>query len=45
MKNITVHHCKICGDTENNDKIIKIPTEEMGDIYLCEFCYNVQIKM
>ena len=44
MKNITDPHCKICGDTENDGKILKIPTQ-IGDIYLCEFCYNVQSKM
>jgi hypothetical protein len=44
MENITDPHCKICGDTENDGKILKIPTQ-IGDIYLCEFCYNVQSKM
>jgi len=44
MENITDTHCKICGDTENDGKILKIPTQ-IGDIYLCEFCYNVQSKM
>ena len=44
MEHITEPHCKICGDTENDGKIIKIPTQ-IGYIYLCEFCYNVQIKM
>ena len=44
MENIKEPHCKICGDTEKNSKIFKIPTQ-IGDIYLCEFCYNVQIKM
>lgn len=44
MKNITDPHCKICGDTENDGKIIKIPMQ-IGNIYLCEFCYNVQSKM
>ena len=41
MENITEPHCKICGDTENDGKIIKIPTQ-ICDIYLCEFCYDVQ---
>ncbi len=44
MENITDPHCKICGDTENDGKILKIPTQ-IGDIYLCEFCYNFQSKM
>ena len=33
MENITDPHCKICGDTENDDKILKIPTQ-IGDIYM-----------
>ena len=41
---IQKHHCKICGDTEDDGKIFKIPTQ-VNDIYLCEFCYNVQINM
>jgi hypothetical protein len=44
MENITDPHCKICGDIENDCKILKIPTQ-IGNIYLCEFCYNVQSKM
>jgi hypothetical protein len=44
MENITDPHCKICGDTENDGKILKIPTQ-IGDIYFCEFCYNIQSKM
>jgi hypothetical protein len=44
MENIKEPHCKICGDTEKNGKIMKIPTQN-NDIYLCEFCYNVQINM
>jgi hypothetical protein len=43
-KNIKELHCKICGDTEKEGKIMKIPTQ-IGDIYLCEFCYNIQINM
>lgn len=44
MENITDIHCKICGDTENDGKILKIPTQ-IGDIYLCEDCYNIQLNM
>lgn len=44
MENITEIHCKICGDTKDDGKILKIPTQ-IGDIYLCEFCYNVQEQM
>jgi hypothetical protein len=44
MENIKEPHCKICGDTEKDGKIVKVPTQ-IGDIYFCEFCYNVQIKM
>jgi len=44
MKNIKVPHCKICGDTEKDSKIMKIPIEN-NHMYLCEFCYNVQMKM
>jgi hypothetical protein len=44
FKNIKEPHCKICGDTENDGKILKIPTQ-IGDIYLCQFCYDIQINM
>lgn len=44
MEHITVPHCKICGDTEDDGKIIKLSTQ-IGDIYFCEFCYNIQINM
>ena len=44
MENIKEPHCKICGDTEKDGKILKVPTQ-VGDIYLCEFCYNIQKKM
>ena len=44
MENIKEPHCKICGDTQNDSKLLKIPTQ-IGDIYLCEFCYNVQMDM
>lgn len=44
MKNIKEPHCEICGDTENESKILKIKTQ-LDNIYLCDFCYNVQINM
>ena len=44
MENITDPHCKICSDTENDGKILKIPTQ-IGDIYLCEDCYNIQSNL
>ena len=44
MENISEPHCKICGDTENDSKILKMPTQ-IGDIYLCEDCYNIQSNM
>jgi hypothetical protein len=44
MKNIQEPHCKVCGDTEKDGKIFKIPTQT-NDIYLCQFCYNVQKNM
>ena len=44
MKNIKEPHCKICGDTKEDGKIMKIPTQN-GVTYLCEFCYDVQINM
>jgi hypothetical protein len=44
MENIKEPHCKICGDTEKDGKIMKIPTQN-NDMYLCEFCYNVQMKL
>jgi hypothetical protein len=35
-------HCRICGDTEEDGKIIKIPNQTNKLLYLCEFCYKVQ---
>jgi hypothetical protein len=46
---ITKPHCKICGDTEEDEILVKIPTmmptNEIKYIYYCEFCYNCQINM
>ena len=44
MENVTGPHCKICGDTEHDGKLLRIPTQ-MGDMYFCEFCYDCQINM
>jgi len=44
MKNIKEDHCKVCGDTEKDGVLLKIPTN-VGDIFLCEYCYSVQSKM
>lgn len=44
MENIKEPHCEICGDTENDCKIKKIPTQ-IGYIYLCEDCYDIQLNM
>jgi uncharacterized protein YecA (UPF0149 family) len=44
FKHIKELHCKICGDTEKNSKILKIPTN-IGYIILCDFCYKVQSNM
>ena len=44
MAGISVPHCKVCGDTEKESKIVKIPTQ-IGDIYLCEDCYRIQKNM
>lgn len=43
-KNINEPHCKICGDTEKESKIVSIPTQ-VGDLHLCEFCYRIQRNM
>lgn len=44
MENIKDPHCQICGDTEDDGQILKIPTQ-IGDKYFCKFCYHVQINM
>lgn len=43
-ENIKEPHCEICGDTENDGKLFKIPTQ-ISIIFMCEFCYNVQTQM
>jgi hypothetical protein len=44
MAAIKEPHCKVCGDTAKDGKLFEIPTQ-IGDIYLCEECYNIQMKM
>jgi len=44
LKNKPNKHCKICGDTEDDGKIVEVPTQN-GIYFFCEFCYNVQINM
>jgi hypothetical protein len=44
MQHIKADHCKVCGDTEKDGILLKIPTDK-GDIFLCDFCYNVQSNM
>jgi len=44
MQHITVPHCRVCGDTAELSNLVTVPTPQC-DIVLCEFCYNVQIRM
>jgi len=44
MKNINKEHCEICGDTNDDEKILKITTQKK-DTFLCETCYNIEINM
>ena len=44
MADIKEPHCRVCGDTANDGKLFEIPTQ-IGNIYLCGECYNIQKKM
>jgi len=44
MTDIHEPHCQVCGDTEAQSTILKIPTQA-ADVHLCEFCYRVQMRM
>ena len=43
-KGILEPHCVICGDTNRDSKILRVPTQK-GESDLCEDCYRIQIAM
>ena len=44
LKHIDEPHCLVCGDTEKQCKLLKIPTQN-GEQILCQDCYNIQSQM
>tara|TARA_Y100000310_G_C20261161_1_gene613694 strand:- start:314 stop:607 length:294 start_codon:yes stop_codon:yes gene_type:complete len=42
--NIREPHCKICGDTEEEETLIELTTNE-GIQYLCKTCHGIQKRM
>ena len=45
LNSIKEPHCIVCGDTENDGKILQIPIKNGECILFCEFCYKIQSKM
>ena len=45
LNRIKEPHCIVCGDTENDGKILQIPIKNGECILFCEFCYKIQSKM
>lgn len=42
---IKENHCLICGDTEQDGKLVKIKMKNSSVKYFCEFCHNIQTNV